>query len=135
MSPETERTAGLILVLIPTVAYGGASLLSFLSRRAEGYVDNPVRRGLFVAGHAHAGVILLLALVAMLYMDSAELGGWPERVARFAIPAAAVLMPAGMFLSVASPAATKPNRLIYLTYLGGLLLAIGTLTLGLGLLV
>ena len=41
---------------------------------------------------------------------------------------------ASFFLSVARPSATRPNRLIWLIYIGALLLAISVLTLGIGLL-
>ena len=37
------------------------------------------------------------------------------------------------FLSVMSPTATKPNGLIYLAYVGAVLLAAGLATLGVGL--
>ena len=37
-----------------------------------------------------------------------------KRVVRRSIPAAAILLPAAFFQSVASPDATKPNALIYL---------------------
>jgi len=42
MAAASIRTAGVFLVLVPTVAYGGVSLLGFISRRAPGYLDNPV---------------------------------------------------------------------------------------------
>jgi hypothetical protein len=42
-------------------------------------------------------------------------------------------MPLGFFLSVASPRAERPNHMILSAYAGGLL-AVGTLTLGVGLL-
>ena len=63
MSSASLSTAGVILVLVPTVAYGGVSLLTFIRRRTPGYLDNPVRQNLFRAGHAHAGVLIILALV------------------------------------------------------------------------
>lgn len=43
MAAASIRTAGVFLVLVPTVAYGGVSLLGFISRRTPGYLDNPVR--------------------------------------------------------------------------------------------
>jgi hypothetical protein len=43
-------------------------------------------------------------------------------------------MPLGFFLSVISPRAERPNGMIALVYLGGLSLAIGAVTLGIGLL-
>jgi len=46
---------------------------------------------------------------------------------------AAILVPAAFFLSVLSPDATSPNGLIYLAYVGAVLLAVGVLVLGVGL--
>jgi hypothetical protein len=77
-----------------------------------------------------AGVLLLLALVALRYVDDAELSERMKGVVRHAIPAAAILLPAAFFLSVLSPDATEPNALINLAYLGALSLAAGLLVLG-----
>ena len=52
---------------------------------------------------------------------------------RLAFPVAAVLMAVGFFLSVLSPEATEPNAMINLTFVAGLLLGVGVLTLGIGL--
>jgi hypothetical protein len=49
------------------------------------------------------------------------------------IPAAAILLPLAFFLSVLSPEATEPNAMIYLAYVGAVSLAVGLLTLGVGL--
>ncbi|MFI6316091.1 hypothetical protein ACIBG8_01155 [Nonomuraea sp. NPDC050556] len=133
MSPASLSTAGVLLITVPAVAFGGISLLSFLMRNVPGYLDNPVRRGLWRAGHAHAGVLVLFSLVAMLYIDQADLSETLKSLARTTIVAAPILMPLGFFLSVARPADTKPNRLIWLTFAGGVSLAVGTLTLGIGL--
>lgn len=51
-----------------------------------------------------------------------------------AAPLAAIFVPAAFFLSVASPSATEPNALLYLAYVGGLILATGVVVLGVGLL-
>ncbi len=134
MSTESVRTAGIILILIPTVVLGGASILWHWITRQTDYYTNPLRQRLWRAGHAHAGVLLLLSLVALLLVDQAELtSGW-KHVVRSTIPASAVLLPAAYFLSVVRPDVERPNRLINLAYLGGASLAFGTLTLGLGLL-
>ncbi len=47
-----------LLVVLPTVMYGGLSLLGLLTRNVSGYNDNPLRHDLWRAGHAHAGVYL-----------------------------------------------------------------------------
>jgi predicted DNA repair protein MutK len=52
---------------------------------------------------------------------------------RGSIPIAAILVPAAFFLSVLSPDATTPKGLIYLAYVGAVLLAVGVLVLGVGL--
>lgn len=134
MDSTTVHTAGLVLVTVPTIELGGVALLTHLTRRSPGYADNPVRRGLFRAGHAHAGVLVLLALVGLLYVDATGLGDPARTVARICLVAPPILMPMGFFLSVARPSATRPNRLIWLVYLGAAALAVGTVTLGIGLL-
>jgi hypothetical protein len=134
MAPATRRLAGILLVLLPTVALGGGSLLTMIAADVPGYLDNPVRQDLWRAGHAHAGLMLILSLVLLRYVDEARLeGGWLW-LARTGTPIAAVLMPAGFFLSVLAPTATAPNALIGLVPLGGLLMVAAVLTTGIGLL-
>ncbi|MEU8382034.1 hypothetical protein [Streptosporangium sp. NPDC048865] len=133
MSPSSLSTAGILLITVPAVAFGGVSLLSQIMRNIPGYLDNPVRRGLWRAGHAHAGVLVLFALVALLYIDQADLSGGLKDLSRILITAAPILMPLGFFLSVVRPSDTKPNRLIWLVPVGGVSLGAGTLLLGVGL--
>ena len=132
MSPETRKHAGILIVIIPTVIYGGVSILNFLINDPA-YMQNPLRQNLFRAGHAHAGVLLILSLVALLYVDEANLSkGW-KRVVRSFIPSAAIFLPAAFFFSVLSPGATEPNGFINLAYVGVALLVTGLLALGIGL--
>lgn len=132
MSPHSRLTAGVLLIVMPTVVFGGASILMMLVGDPE-YANNPLRQDLWRAGHAHAGVLLILSLVTLRYADEARLPEWLRNVARHAIPAAAILLPAAFFLSVLSPGATEPNFLINLAYLGAASLAVGLLVLGVGL--
>ena len=134
IAPESRRIAGILLILVPAVAFGGASLLSMIVGKAPGYLDNAVRQDLWRAGHAHAGVLLVLALVLLRYVDEARLSGFWLWLARLGVPIAAILMPAGFFLSVVSPEATEPSALIVLVPIGGLFLVGGVLALGIGLL-
>ena len=133
MSDASIRSAGILLIVFPTVVVGGVSVLSLWLRRSP-YYDHPLRPRMWAAGHAHAGVILVLSLVALLLVDHADLAdGW-KQVVRTAIPAAAILVPAAFFLSIVGPRAERPNRLILLAPLGAVSLSIGMLTLGVGLL-
>ncbi len=132
MSPQSRLVAGILLILVPTVEIGGASILSLLIGDPQ-YAQNDLRQDLWRAGHAHAGVWLVLSLVALRYVDEATLSEGMRWVVRVAFPVAAVLMALGFFLSVLSPEAREPNGLIYLTYVAGVVLAVGLLVLGVGL--
>jgi hypothetical protein len=67
------------------------------------------------------------------YVDQAlPSPGW-KWVARSGAPIAAILIPAAFFPSVASPAATQPNALTNLAYVGAVFLAAAVLSLGVGL--
>ena len=132
MSSKSRLVAGILLIVVVTVELGGASILSLLIGD-PGYAQNDLRQDLWRAGHAHAGVWLVLALVALRYVDEATLSEGMRWVVRLAFPAAAVLMALAFFLSVLSPEATEPNAMIYLAYVGGVVLAVGLLVLGVGL--
>src|SRR5262245_38084592 len=127
MSNESRRLAGILLIVLPTVMYGGVSILSLLIGDPK-YMENPLRQDLWRAGHAHAGVWLILALVALRYVDEAKLSNAMKWLVRGSIPIAAILVPAVM-----SPAARAPNGLICLAYVGAVVLAVGVLVLGIGL--
>jgi hypothetical protein len=133
MSRESRLLAGILLVVLPTVMFGGVSLLNFLTQGEAGYVDNPLRQDLFRAGHAHAGVYLILSLVMLRYVDEAVLSSFWKWIARLGAPIAAILIPAAFFLSVASPSARQPNALLNVAYIGAVILAAAVLTLGVGL--
>ena len=125
MSPQSRLVAGILLILVPTVEIGEVSILSLFIGDLQ-YAQNDLRQDLWRAGHAHAGVWLVLSLVALRYVDEATLSEGMRWVVRLALPAAAVLMPLGFFLSILSPEATEPNALIYLTYVAGVVLAVGS---------
>ena len=133
MSRESRMLSGILLVVIPTVMYGGSTLLTMLTGSAPGYSDNPMRHDLWRAGHAHAGVYLVLSLVMLRYVDEAALSPFWKWIARVGAPIAAILIPAAFFLSVASPTAQQPSELLKLAYVGALFLAAGVLSLGIGL--
>lgn len=132
MTRNSKIVAGTLLITVPTIVFGGTSLLGMLIGD-QSYIANPLRQNLWRAGHAHAGILVLFSLVVLRYVDEINFGEGFKWLIRFAIPTAAILMPIGFFLSVLSPQATAPNNLIYLVYVGAILVAVGTLTLGIGL--
>jgi hypothetical protein len=131
LSADARTTAGILLLTIVAVEYGG----TFMLRVVRGRVPmTDFQRAFARAGHAHAGVLVILALVAQILADSAELGGAGERLARSGIPLAAILMPAGFFLSSVGRGRTSPNALIVLLWTGATSLAAGSAALGIWLL-
>ncbi len=133
ISNTSKMLAGIILVTVPTIEYGGSFLLGMLRRAESAYVDNPLRHDLFRAGHAHAGVLVLLSLICQVLADVVVLPGWLIWIARLGAPCAAILMPLGFFLSAAPPRVAQPTRMIYLVYAGAAILAAAVLVLGVGL--
>jgi hypothetical protein len=134
MTREARTMAGIILLTVPTIQYGGYFLLNSLRNPSSHYMDNALRQNFFRAGHAHAGVFVILSLVCQLLADSATLPQPWMWVARIGVPVAAILIPAGFFLSMTSPTATAPNGLVSLIYAGMAALAASVITLGIGLL-
>jgi hypothetical protein len=126
--------AGVILITVPTIQYGGYFLLTSLMNRESGYMDNALRQNFFRAGHAHAGVIVILALVCQLLADQAVLPSSLTWLARIGVPLAAILISAGFFFSVLPPRASQAGGAVNLIYLGAIILAASVLTLGVGLL-
>ena len=122
-------SAGVILLTVIAIAYGG----SFLLRVANGSAPaNDLQRTYFRAGHAHAGVLVILGLVVMLLMAEAEVDGVLAALSS-GVLWAAILMPAGFFLSVIGRHPGKPNRLRFLIVAGGIVLTVGLLSAGIGL--
>jgi hypothetical protein len=132
MSPQSRRLAGILLIVLPTVIAGGVSILTLLVHDPA-YMENRLRQDLWRAGHAHAGVLLILALLALRYVDETVLSERLKSFARTSIPASAILLPVAFFFSVLTPDATEPNAVIYLAYVGAVVLAAGLLVLGVGL--
>lgn len=133
MNKKSKKLAGILLIILPAVAYGGISLLAFLINGESGYVNNPLRQDLWRAGHAHAGVLLILSLIILKYVDEANLSERMKQIVRHGTPLSAILIPAAFFLSVLKSDSTEPNALIYLAYIGFAVLAFTFIVLGIGL--
>ena len=133
MTREAKLLSGIILVTVPTIQYGGYFLLTSLMDKTSGYMDNPLRQNFFRAGHAHAGVFIILSLVCQVLADAALLPPSLLWTARIAVPLAAILIPAGFFFSMLSPTAAQPTSAVGLIYAGAVVLATGVLLLGVGL--
>ena len=89
-----------------TIEFGGTYLLRIVRGSAPA---TPFQLAFARAGHAHAGVLVILALVCQLYVDAIEAEGITATVARSGVAVAAILMSAGFFLSSAGKERTRPT--------------------------
>jgi len=133
MTREARLISGIILITVPTIQYGGYFLLTSLMNKTSGYMENPLRQNFFRAGHAHAGVIVILSLVCQIFADSAVLPSSLVWFVRIGVPLSAILISAGFFFSMLPPAAKEPSGAVGLIYAGAVILAISVVTLAVGL--
>src|SRR5947209_13560699 len=80
MTREARLMSGIILITVPTIQYGGYFLLTSLMNKGSGYMENPLRQNFFRAGHAHAGVIVILSLICQMLADAARSADVPALV-------------------------------------------------------
>lgn len=132
MSSQTKLISGIIILTVPTIQFGGYFLLSLLAGWNEMELTD-FQRSMFRAGHAHAGVLVMLSLIAQIFFDHAKLPTHVEWFARIGFPTAAVLMSGGFFFSAMETGSTHPNGLINVLFAGAILLAISLIILGVGL--
>jgi hypothetical protein len=131
LSDAALQTTGTLLLALVAVAFGG----TFVLRVARGGVPaTALQQRFYRAGHAHAGVLVVLAIVVQPYADAVDLAGGLGVLARSGVGAAAILMPAGFFLAVVGSDVERPNRLLALVWVGGAVLTASVVTLGLALL-
>ncbi len=131
MTSTTLISSGAVLLSVVAIAYGGRFLVSVTT---GGVSANDLQRSFFRAGHAHAGVLVILGLVVRLLLDEPRVPGWSSAIAD-GVLFAAILMPAGFFLSVVGRNPQKPNRWRALIWVGAASLTIGLVAAGIGLIV
>jgi hypothetical protein len=132
MTREAKLMAGIIILTVPSIAYGGTFLLSVLS----GQSDIPLtdfQKSMFRAGHAHAGVLVILSLVTLLFVDHTIYKEKIKWMLRSGFPLAAILISGGFFAAAIGNQLTKPNDLIWILWLGVAVFGISLVSLGLGL--
>ena len=124
MSGPVQLFTAIALISLPTVMFGGFSLLRLLKagRLTEFQVTY------FRAGHAHAGVLLVLALVVLDLLTRTNLGRPGQWIVGVLLLIGVLAQSGGMFVHMAIG---KPGRWSAgntLTTVGAVLLAAAALT-------
>jgi hypothetical protein len=133
LSREAKLVSGVTLLAVPTIIYGGITLLGLLTQGIAGSAPGALalddtQWALWRAGHAHAGVWVLLSLVLQMLIDATRLSTPLRWVARISAPVAAVTVSGGFFGVAFFPAFR------WLLYFGGVSLFVALVLAGVGLL-
>ncbi|MET9251908.1 hypothetical protein [Nonomuraea sp. NPDC003709] len=131
MRQATEILPIIAVASVVTVEFGGHALLRFITTD-QGRLGE-FRERFFRAGHAHAGVLLVLSLVYFLYLPRAGFSDGLEWLAGAALLAGVLAQSGGFFLhlAVGEQGARSPGTM--LTRAGALLLAAALIALAVGL--
>ena len=90
MDSSNLISTGIILLIVITIAYGW----TFLLKVSRGSVPvNDLQRSFYRAGHAHAGVLVILGLVVRLCLQHPAVPAWSTFLAGFVLDAAVLMRP------------------------------------------
>ena len=129
LGPTYQIIAGIVVLTVITIAYGG----TFVLRVTRGKVPaNDLQKTFFRAGHAHAGILVILGLLALTIEQLNHVRA-PYPAISLGILVGAILIPSGFFLSVIGRDPTQPTRAIGLLWAGAVALTVALISAGVGL--
>ena len=128
MSQPVQLFTVIVLVSLPTVMFGGYSLLRLMKTERL----NTFQLTYFRAGHAHAGVLLVMSLAALSFLDRADFNAAARWTVCVLLAFGVIAQSGGMFLHIA---VGQPGRWSVgntVTSVGAVALAVALLTLAYG---
>jgi len=117
-----------VLVSLPTVMFGGYSLLRLLGQGQLSAFQSTY----FRAGHAHAGVLLVFALGYLAFLSRTDFGTGLRWLAAALLTVGILAQSGGMFLHMGIGEARKWSAGNSLTTAGAVVLAASSLLLAYG---
>jgi hypothetical protein len=127
----TTPLAAITLFSIVTVEIGGWSLLSTLTSQGR---LSPFEEQFFRAGHGHAGVLLILALVYLVLMDWTEFTPRTQFWMGVTLLLGVVMQSGGFFAHMLFGDEGSVSAGTWLSRVGAVTIAAALITLGIGLL-
>jgi hypothetical protein len=130
VSRESKIVAGITLIIIPTIIYGGTTLLSLVAGygTGKGLTLDPTQIPLWRAGHGHAGVLVILTLILQPLVDATRLSATAKWIARLSVAVSSLAVSGGFFGLSYLPG------MRFLLFFGVVSLAVGVVLTGIGLL-
>lgn len=135
MSDAARWMIAFAFISLPTIAFGGYFLLSILRKQVGTENFTAEQRDYFRAGHAHAGVLVVLAIIGQLVLENSRFEEnitWALRIGLFAAP---LLISGGFFGGAPRKAGAPTTSLIKLIPIGAVVLGISTIGVGVSLLI
>jgi drug/metabolite transporter superfamily protein YnfA len=119
-----------------SVEFGGWALLGFLTGRGslgaeQALVDHRMR--FFRAGHAHAGVLIVLSLVFYIYLDRADFSNGFDWFVGVVLVVGTLAQSGGFFIHLGMGAPGAPSVGTTVTRAGAILIAVALVILAIGL--
>src|SRR5690625_6962570 len=122
LSASAQVVAGIVLLAAISVASGGLLLTNIIQGRVE---VTDFQKAFYRSGHAHAGVLIMLGLLCLLFTETTSLTGiWPW-LSRTGVLIAAILMPSVCFFSAMVSGRAKPSRWIITFRVGSIFMVAG----------
>jgi hypothetical protein len=118
------------LLSLVSVEYGGWALLGLLTGRGN---LGEFREKFFRAGHAHAGVLLVLSLVYFLYLDRTGYSTVVQWIAGLLLLLGIIAQSGGFFIHLGLGRPDRSSLGTVVTRTGALLLAVALVMLAIGL--
>ena len=117
-------------IALPTVMYGGYALLRLLT---QANAATPFRFTWFRAGHAHAGLLLLMSLLYYTYMDKTSLSPAVKHAGCATLIVGILAQSGGFFLHMVKGQPDRASHGTTVTTIGAVILtsAIAVLVYGL----
>ncbi|MPZ26130.1 MAG: hypothetical protein GEV12_06685 [Micromonosporaceae bacterium] len=127
----TVLLPALVLFTLVTVEFGGWSLLGLLGRRDT---LSSFQEQFFRAGHAHAGVLLVLTLVSFVLMGRTEFTEPTQWLLGIGLLVGVLMQSGGFFLHMLRGREGGGSAGTLVTRVGAVVIAVVLVTLGIGLL-
>jgi hypothetical protein len=118
------------LLSLVSVEYGGWALLGFITGRGN---LGEFREKFFRAGHAHAGVLLVLSLVYFLYLDRTGYSTGVQWIAGLLLLMGIIAQSGGFFIHLGLGQPNRSSLGTVVTRTGAFLLALALVMLAIGL--
>lgn len=122
----------IVLLALVAVEYGGWALLGFFTGPRPTWLS-AFREQFFRAGHAHAGVLLVLSLVYFLYLERADYSPGMQWLAGGLLLGGVLTQSGGFFVHLAAGEPGRSSAGTIMTRSGAVLIAAALVILVIGL--